>query len=858
MNEPFISTDTPVDLTNCDREPIHILGNVQAFGALIAVSADWIVQHASRNSRDILGIDSDRLVGCPLAQFLPANTIDKLRDRLGTCSNENSVGRMFGLEVFEDGRMFDISVHQSNTSFVIEFEAKSRGTDHDELAIVTPMMRRIAVEPDVLSVSHTAAEQLRGLTGFDRVMVYQFGPQGDGKVIAEAKDSSDTESYMGLHFPASDIPRQARELYKRSLLRLISDVDGEVSPIEPQFSPEGQPLDLSLAVTRAVSPIHLEYLRNMKVRASMSVSIIIRGELWGLFACHSREPLYIDYERRTAIELLAQFYAYELERSEARSLSETTGRAQKLHDRLMMQLSSGEDLTKGFAGVAREIAKVIPFDGIALFSDGTYLTQGKAPKAQDFEKIARFLNTSAASRVYATDHLMAHLPSLRDVIDTCAGILAIPVSRKPRDYLVLFRTETTRQVNWAGNPHKPVEVGAFGARLTPRKSFEVWKEDVGSRSAPWSATSLRAAEAIRVTLLEVVLKLSDEMNAERKRAHDQQELLIAELNHRVRNILGLIRSLVKQSGKTATSVEYFTAAVDGRIHALAQAHDQLTKTEWKSIPFSELLMTELRAYLEGDEDRLKITGPEIDLSPESFATMALIFHELVTNSVKYGALSVPSGKIHVEIDFPDEKTVGIRWTESGGPAVKAPTRRGFGTTIIEKSIPFELQGEARVDYRLSGLTAEFRLPKRYVTVRTPAPAPKVDIFETESEPTFKLSGAAMVVEDNLIIAMDASDILSDFGAGVVHIAASVAEAFRVANANTISLAVLDINLGSETSLPVAQFLAARNIPFVLASGYGTLSDSLAQYPAAPVVAKPYTKESLIKALSRLIEDTEDV
>ncbi|WP_417628088.1 HWE histidine kinase domain-containing protein [Pararhodobacter aggregans] len=853
MNDPFISTDTPVDLTNCDREPIHILGNVQSFGALIAISADWIVQHASENSAHVLGLAADALVGCPLGDFLPAASVAKLRERLGGASNENAVARLFGFDVFGDGRLFDISAHQSNLSFVFEFEAKSRGTDHDELAIVTPMMRRISVEKDILGVSQTAAEQLRSLAGFDRVLVYQFGPEGDGSVIAEAKDSQDAETYLGMHFPASDIPRQARDLYKRSLLRLISDVDDPVSPIVPQYSPEGQPLDLSLAVTRAVSPIHLEYLRNMRVRASMSVSIVIRGELWGLFACHHREPLYVDYERRTAIELLAQFYAYELERREARAVSETAGRAQKLHDRLMMQLSSNEDLEHGFQGIVREIAKVIRFDGIALYSDGKYVTHGKTPGFQDFQTIARFLNTSTVSRVYATDHLVARLPSMEHVIDCCAGILAIPISRKPRDYIVLFRTEAVRQVAWAGNPHKPVEVGAYGARLTPRKSFEIWKEEIGSRSEQWSPTALRAAEAIRVTLLEVVLKLADEVNSERKRAQDQQELLIAELNHRVRNILGLIRSLVKQSRKTTGSIEEFTAAIDGRIHALAQAHDQLTEMEWKPVAFRELLRTELRAYLGGDERRLILSGPEIDLSPEAFATMALVFHELVTNSVKYGALSTAAGRVEVQTTFLGDGFVRITWTESGGPAVLPPSRRGFGTTIIEKSIPFELDGAAEVDFRLTGLHADFLLPERFVRqgAARPVAGSKPDQIETAEK--LALSGVALVVEDNLIIAMDASDILSDFGAEVVHIASSVAEAFRVADASTLSLAILDINLGSETSLPVAKYLAAREIPFVLASGYGSQSDALAQFPPAPVVQKPYTAETLSKALIRLRE-----
>ncbi len=850
MADNFISTDTPVDLTNCDREPIHILGHVQSFGALIAISADWIVQHASENVDKLLGLRADDLIGLPLSDGLPRDTMQRLSAMIGTVTQENSVVRAFGVDLLGDGRRFDVASHMTQNSFIFEFEPGERAAGHDEMSLVSAMLRKVSNQSDTQSVAQAAAEQLRGLTGFDRVMVYRFGAEGDGTVIAEARDEADSESYLGLHFPASDIPRQARELYKRNLIRLIMDVDDTVSPIVPQLSPEGMPLDLSMSISRAVSPIHLEYLRNMNVRGSMSVSILQKGELWGLFACHHRQPIHIDYQRRTAVELLAQFFAYEIERQEARAVSDASGRAQRLHDRLMVRLSSGERLEQVFPTIAEEIAKVVDYDGIAVYSDGTYLTRGAVPTQAQFEGIARFLNTAAASRVYATDNLTARLPAMAGHADVAAGILAIPISRTPRDYIVLFRSEVVRQVKWAGNPEKPVELGPNGARLTPRKSFETWKQDVGNRSEQWSVTALRAAEAIRITLLEVVLKLSDEVNAERKRAQDQQELLIAELNHRVRNVLGLIRSLVSQSRRTATSMEDFTAAIDGRIHALAQAHDQLTRTDWTPVAFRDLLYKELDAYIASERDRVSVLGPRILLSPEAFSSIALVFHELVTNSVKYGALSVPAGRVTIEITPMPDGNTRLHWSETGGPAVRAPERRGFGTTIIERSIPFELKGTAETRFAVTGFEATFTIPERFITLMPDTPEPAAAAPAQALAP-LSLSGVAMVVEDNMIIAMDAADILETLGVQTVHIAGSVAEALRVAEANTLSLAVLDVNLGAETSLPVAQVLAAQNVPFLLASGYGSNDGSLARYPQSTVIAKPFTLESLSKGLATL-------
>jgi light-regulated signal transduction histidine kinase (bacteriophytochrome) len=311
--------------------------------------------------------------------------------------------------------------------------------------------------------------------------------------------------------------------------------------------------------------------------------------------------------------------------------------------------------------------------------------------------------------------------------DIVAGLIAIPISRSPRDYVVLFRQEIVRSVRWAGDPHKPVEYGPNGPRLTPRKSFETWSELVRDHSHPFSSAERRVAETIRVTLIEVVLRLTDEANAVRQQANERQEVLIAELNHRVRNILSLISGLIRQSRGTTDNTDEFIGHLEGRVQALSRAHDQITRDHWAPAPLRALLQAEAAAYLGKSAARIIMNGPEVLLAPQAFSIAALVFHELVTNSAKYGSLC-DSGTVAVDWMKDDHGNLVIDWRESDGPPVSKPTRQGFGTTIIRRSIPYELGGKAEVAYDPSGLRAHFSIPPSL------QPLPKVLSLLHLSEP----------------------------------------------------------------------------------------------------------------------------
>jgi two-component sensor histidine kinase/CheY-like chemotaxis protein len=343
-------------------------------------------------------------------------------------------------------------------------------------------------------------------------------------------------------------------------------------------------------------------------------------------------------------------------------------------------------------------------------------------------------------------------------------------------------------------------------------------------------------------LLEVVLRLTDVATRERRAAQERQELLIAELNHRVRNILALIRGLITRSRERAMSLEEFASVVGGRVQALARAHDQITVDNWGPAPLRNLFTTEAGAYLHEKANRVSLDGPDVLLEPPAFSTLALVVHELLTNSAKYGALCDNEGKVRVTWEMSASGRLVIDWQEEGGPPVQAPTRRGFGSTIIERSIPFDLKGEADVQYRFEGVKARFEIPSGYVRrdphARRAAPA------ETAHPVGRVLCGAAMVVEDNMIIALDAEALLAELGADTVETASSVADALRRIAERKLAFAIVDVNLGHESSFPVADALMENGVPFAFATGYGKNIDFPERFAHVPVIAKPYALESV--------------
>lgn len=850
----------PVDLTNCDKEPIHILGAIQPIGFLIALSADWAIARVSANIGEFFNVAPDELIGRPLIELLTPAAIHGLRNRVAMLRGPDAIERIFGCTMIHDHEPYDVALHMSGKQIVIEAEPGAGSDYGDVTGTVRSMIARLDQSETMTAFFNEGARQVRALSGFDRVMVYRFAEDESGEVVAE-NCKPGIGSFLGLHYPATDIPAQARELYKRSLLRVITDVDATPVPIVPLRDENGQPLDLSLSMLRAVSPIHIEYLKNMGVGASMSISIVVDGKLWGLFACHHYSPRCATFERRSVAELFAQMFAMRLESRERQQIVDFERRARDISDQLLGAVASDETLLNDPDWLSAILTDAIQADGVGVWINGNYAFSGVVPSAPDFAKIIRALNGAASGKVYSTDRIASIVPGAESFASAAAGMLAIPITRAPRDYVVLFRSEMVRNVRWGGDPHKPVEYGPNGPRLTPRESFEEWKETVEGRSKAFTASELRVAETLRATLIEVVLRLADEATAERQQANERQELLIAELNHRVRNILGVIRGLIRQSKpKDGSSVADFVKLVDGRVHALARAHNQITDDHWGPAPLRSLVDAEAAAFLADQTDRVTVEGPPVLLNPQAYSTMALVMHELVTNSAKYGGLS-DSGRVRIDWKRDDNGDLLIDWRESGGPVVMKPTRKGFGSTIIDRSIPYDLGGEAEVEYKSSGVEARFRIPAKHVSEPKEQEGPAIAFTRpaapaSSAPPEQVVQGkTVLLVEDSLIIALDAEDILKRLGALHVMTAGTVEGALEAIESSGPALAMLDINLGDQTSYAVADRLRDLGIPFLFATGYGEQAQLPTSHKARTVLQKPYTLENVERALPELIRQT---
>ena len=859
------------DLTICDREPITRLDQVQSFGFLLALSDDWVVVRASANVAAFLGVTPDVMIGSSLDRWISKQAVHSIRNRMAKFLSAGTE-RLYGVELLP-GReeTFDLALHLAGDLLVVEGERSHPEDGTEAASMVRALIARLNAISDLEVFHRDAARQVRAITGFDRVMIYRFDQTGTGIVIADSVKAG-VESFLGLHFPASDIPVQARALYLRNPFRIIADLAAMPVPLEPPEREDILPLDLSMAITRAVSPVHIEYLKNMGIGASLSISIIVEGRLWGLIACHHQTALLPGFVMRTAAELFGQMYSMTLESRLHSQAAEEEKRTRRLTDRLITAVAGDGDLLVN-AEWLRDIGReIIDCDGVAIYRGGTVFSSGATPPETEIRLLAEVLNVTSPNGVFATNHLASILPSCAATADHAAGMLAIPVSKTPRDYIMLFRRERVQEMTWAGEPGKAVTESDSGVRLSPRKSFAAYAELVRGRATPFTDLDLRIGEAIRISLIEVILRFSESAHDERKLATQRQELLIAELNHRVRNILALIRGLITQTGRSASDVMSYVDGLNGRVQALARAHDQITQQNWGPGSITALFDDEIAAHCPNGPGQFVLTGPVVLLQPIAITTLALVIHELVTNSVKHGALSA-AGTVYVTVELDDAKGVWLRWRERGGPAVQAPTRRGFGSVIVERSVPFDLNGVAEIRYLLAGFEADFLIPSEHVWF---APLPGATLSSgANTRGVVAAVGSAkdqlplkelqiLLVEDNMMIALEAEDMLTALGARSVTTVSTLPAAAAAAATDAFDLAVLDINVGQGTSFDFAARLKALDIPYFFASGYGDQVTLDQEHSASFVIQKPYDQDLLRRAIQRLnvrgrqSADTEDI
>lgn len=504
--------DFQVDLTNCDREPIHIPGLVQAHGVLLALDENLYIKQISENCAVHFGKSAGELLNQPLEILLDEEFLDYFKTEILPQTIEANPVYLNPVNI--NGNFFEAVAHRFQGVLILEFEhpiSESLKTNQNIYSILRSRLSEINRAETIAEFSGKAAETIRAFTGFDRVMIYQFQEDESGHVIAEAK-REDLETFFDLHYPASDIPKQARILYIKQPLRFAVDVDDPDSPIVPTINPEtNQPLDMSYAATRAMSPIHIEYLQNMGVAASMSISIVRDEKLWGLIACHHYSPRYIPHQARMVGEFIAHSISLQAESKTNEENFEYISRLKDSHQKIIQELTNCDDISECLIHGENNLLTTVEADGAALNFDNKIHLIGETPEEYHVKKLVEWLWKNQKDETFATNQLSKMRSSAEEYADVASGVLAVRLTNAAPEYIIWFRAEHAHSVKWAGNPEKPVTVGKFGERLTPRKSFELWKEEVRNQSKSWKPFEIEFAESLRRSIVEVILRRVDEL-----------------------------------------------------------------------------------------------------------------------------------------------------------------------------------------------------------------------------------------------------------------------------------------------------------------------------------------------------------
>lgn len=504
------------DLTNCERELIHLAGSVQPHGVLLALQEPTLrIVQASANAEQLLGLPLQRLLEQPLERL--GGDIDhrvrRLADQAALAEPEAIRCR---LEVHGGLREFEGTMHRiAGEVLLLEIEPVNVDTGIETIEIpsdrLLPLLgeavERISGASTIGGLADAVVKSCRDMLGYDRVMVYMFDPEGHGKIIAEARDPR-LDSLLGHHYPASDIPQRARELYLRTRLRVLVDVHYEASPLVPQRLPgRDDELDMSLCYLRSMSPLHLQYLKNMGVTATLVVSLVREGRLWGLIACHHYAARNLRFAVRAAADLIAEVASTRIAAIENYAHAQVAIQVRRLEQRLVEATSTEGDWRLALFRNPRTLLQPLGATGAALFYGGEVLTTGETPSMAELRELVNWIGGQSFEGLFSCASVEHANPALESLTPSASGVVAVPLSVSRPDYLMWFRKEQLLTVTWAGDPTKPV-VDNDPLKLSPRRSFAAWSEIVRGTALPWSVPELAMARAFGAALIDIVVQVN--------------------------------------------------------------------------------------------------------------------------------------------------------------------------------------------------------------------------------------------------------------------------------------------------------------------------------------------------------------
>ena len=596
-------TTEEVNLTNCDREAIHLLGHIQPHGILIVIlEADLKIVQISENTISFFNIPASSLIDQPLQKLFPQSQIDILVPLLLQENLELVNPIKLTAQINNKKHLFECVVHRSDGLLILEVEPllKDSNSDLDFYHLAKASALKIRKSNNFLEMSDLLVKEIQKITQYDRVLLYRFEPNQSGVIVAEAischKDQL-LEPFLGLHYPASDVPAQARKLYYNNWLRLIVDLNCQPVSLIPANNPiTNDPLDLSFSVLRSVSPIHIKYLNNMGISASLSISLINAQKLWGLIVCHHYSPKYINYETRKICEFLGQIMSVEIVNKHEKSLQKVKSVQIKLKQNI---LADNQILSQALLQDRENLLNLVNAQGVVISFGDQISKIGEVPDQESISKLIEWLRTNNSQDIVCTNCLSELYPDANSIKEQASGLLAISIFLNYTAYhIIWFRPEVIQTVSWAGDPNKPMQIEADGSiSLSPRRSFDLWKETVREKSLPWEQVEIEAALELKGTLMLVALDFSQQaLKQESNRAdvaNRAKSEFLARMSHELRTplnaILGCTQLMNRDTALTSELDEYVHIISDSSEHLLSLIDDilEVSKIEAGQITLEE-------------------------------------------------------------------------------------------------------------------------------------------------------------------------------------------------------------------------------------------------------------------------------
>ncbi|WP_375473479.1 ATP-binding protein [uncultured Nostoc sp.] len=527
MSQPEYTTAQATALTNHDRKPIHIPGCIQPHGILLALSTQLEILQVSNNTQVYLCKAPEDLLSQPLSYLLEPQPVEIVKQCLVKNVGSANVFKVL-INTLYGEIYFDAIAHRTEEAVILELEPTDSEFEvsflnfHSFASEAIAKMQRTSNLGEFL---HLVAQEVQKIIGFDRVMVYQFDESEAGSVVAEVK-REDLSPYLGLHYPATDIPAQARELYTRCFLRFLPDLTAEPVKLIPTENPAThQHLDLSYSVLRSFDWCCAEYHQNMGVKALLVISIIQEQKLWGLISCHHQTPKYISYEVRKMCEFLGQIASSELAHKISNSEWDYKVKLKSLQSDFLESISQADNFIDALIKPEIRLLDLVSASGAAVCLDNEITLVGTTPNIDEVRALIEWADTQVSDNLFSTDSLPKLYQEALIFKDTASGLLLLRISKVRRYYILWFRPEVIQTVHWAGNPQKSIQAQADGSlTLSVRKSFKQWQETVRLTSLPWKPCELDSAIALNNAIVGIVLSKADELakiNLELERSNQE-------------------------------------------------------------------------------------------------------------------------------------------------------------------------------------------------------------------------------------------------------------------------------------------------------------------------------------------------